>query len=228
MAESRAARAAPAGHSDALSHATVAHQFDDPAQQREAYTLGMWTFLATEVMFFGGLFAGYLVNRWRFPAAFAEASHHTKLALGTLNTGVLLASSLMMALALHAAQEGRRKRLVAFLLLTVLLGVVFLGVKATEYSLEYEERLVPGLNFAREGPEAQQVALFFVLYFFMTGLHAVHVSIGVGVIGTMAFLAWRGRFSAERHTAVELTGLYWHFVDVVWVFLFPLLYLLRR
>ena len=224
MAESHAARAAPADHSVPIA---VAHQFDDPAQQRESYTLGMWTFLATEVMFFGGLFAGYLVNRWRFPAAFAEASHHTRLALGTINTGVLLTSSLLMALALHAAQEGRRKRLVAFLLLTVLLGVVFLGIKATEYSLEYDERLVPGLNFAREGPEARQVALFFVLYFFMTGLHAVHVTIGVGVIGTMAFLAWRGRFSAERHTAVELTGLYWHFVDIVWVFLFPLLYLIR-
>jgi cytochrome c oxidase subunit III len=208
-------------------HGAVEHQFDDLEQQHESYTLGMWTFLATEVLFFGGLFAAYLVYRLSFPEAFVEASHHTDTLRGTLNTAVLLTSSLTMALAVHAAQVGRRRRLVACLLITLALALAFLGVKATEYYAEYTAHRVPWLDFRDEGPLARQVQLFFVLYFFMTGLHALHVTIGAVVLGIMARLAWRGTFAAERWTPIEMTGLYWHFVDLVWVFLFPLLYLIR-
>ncbi len=204
------------------------HHFRDLEQQRGASTLGMWIFLATEVMFFGVLFLGYTAYRVVYHESFAEGSHHLKLLLGSINTVVLLSSSLTMALAVHAAQLGRSKALVSFLLMTMLLGVAFLGIKALEYYYEYEERLVPGLNFAYSGSNAGHVELFFILYFFMTGLHAFHLTVGIGLVAVIAFLAWRGRYTAEYHTPVELTGLYWHFVDVIWVFLFPLLYLIDR
>jgi cytochrome c oxidase subunit III len=202
------------------------HHFRDLEQQRDASTLGMWIFLATEVMFFGVLFMGYTAYRVVYYESFAEGSHHLKLLLGSINTAVLLSSSLTMALAIHAAQLGRRKALVGFLLVTMLLGAVFLGIKALEYYYEYEEHLVPGLNFAFSGPNPGHVEIFFILYFFMTGLHAFHLTVGIGLVAVMAFLAWRGRYTSEYHTPVELTGLYWHFVDVIWVFLFPLLYLI--
>lgn len=208
-------------------HASVAHQFDDREQQFEAANLGMWTFLATEVMFFGGLFMAYAVYRYLYPAGFAEASRHTDMLLGGVNTAVLLTSSLTMALAVRAAQLGRRRSLVMFLVLTILMGMVFLGIKGVEYYKEYEEQLVPGLNFAFEGEHAQAVKLFFTFYFFMTGLHAVHMIIGIGVVAVIAVMAWQGRFSSEYYTPVDLTGLYWHFVDIVWVFLYPLLYLIE-
>lgn len=206
-------------------HVTAAHQFDDLEQQHTSSALGMWVFLGTEVMFFGGLFTAYAVYRYLYPAAFAEASSHTDLLLGGINTAVLLTSSLMMALGVRAAQLGQRKALVMFLVLTLLMGAAFLGIKGMEYYKEYQEGLVPGLNFTFAGENAQQVRLFFVFYFFMTGLHAIHMIIGLGVVTVLAILAWRGRFSTHYYTPVELTGLYWHFVDIVWVFLYPLLYL---
>jgi cytochrome c oxidase subunit III len=202
------------------------HHFRDLEQQRDASTLGMWIFLATEVMFFGVLFLGYTAYRVVYYASFAEGSHHLKLLLGSVNTAVLLSSSLTMALAIHAAQLGRSRALVGFLLMTMLLGAAFLGIKALEYYYEYEEHLVPGLNFAFSGPNPGHVEIFFILYFFMTGLHAFHLTVGIGLVAVIAFLAWRGRYTSEYHTPVELTGLYWHFVDVIWVFLFPLLYLI--
>ena len=206
--------------------APLAEQFEDMAQQSEASTLGMWTFLATEVLFFGGMFMGYIVYRHAYPQAFAEASRHAVVLYGTINTAILLTSSLTMALAVRAAQMERRKPLIGFLLLTVLLGCAFLGVKGLEYHQDLVEHLWPGPHFTPAlGPQAQ---IFWFLYWAMTGLHALHVTVGVVLICVMAGLARRGRFSAYYHTPVEVTGLYWHFVDIVWIFLYPLLYLVNR
>lgn len=205
-----------------------AHQFDDVEQQHEASTLGMWIFLATEVMFFGGLLLGYLVYRFSYPDAFAQGSRHLDLVLGSVNTAVLLLSSFTMALAVHSAQTGRRHGVIAFLLVTALLGCVFLGIKGVEYGHKFEENLVPVRGFALldDDTPAGQVQLFFGIYFTLTGVHALHLIIGVGALGVLVALAWRGRFSSDYYTPVEMTGLYWHFVDIVWVFLFPLLYLI--
>jgi cytochrome c oxidase subunit 3 len=210
------------------SRAVVLHQFDDVEQQYEAASLGMWVFLLTEIMFFGGLFTGYVVYRVAYPLAFAEGSQHLDILLGGVNTAVLIGSSLTMALAVHSAQVGERQALVRFLLLTMLLGLVFLGIKGLEYAHKFEEHLVPGPGFLSAGSHAQQVQLFFSFYFSMTGMHALHMVIGIGILAVLARQAWRGRFSPAYFTPVELTGLYWHFVDIVWIYLFPLLYLLGR
>ncbi len=210
------------------SGAAVLHQFDDVGQQYEAASLGMWVFLLTEIMFFGGLFTGYVVYRAAYPLAFAEGSQHLDILLGGVNTAVLIGSSLTMALAVHSAQVGERRALVRFLLLTMLLGLVFLGIKGLEYAHKFEEHLVPGGGFLSLGPHAQQIQLFFGFYFSMTGMHALHMVIGIAVLALLAWQAWRGRFSPAYFTPIELTGLYWHFVDVVWIYLFPLLYLLGR
>ncbi len=212
------------------SHPVLAHQFDDVKQQRWAAWLGMWVFLVTEMLFFSGLFTGYMVYRSMYPDVFAEASRHLQVWLGSINTAVLLCSSLTMALAVHAVQTGERRVLIGFLLLTMLLGTAFLGIKGLEYYKEYEDHLVPALNFSYAGANPQKAELFFILYFFMTGLHAIHLTVGISVVAVMTVLAWRDRFSAARYMPVENTGLYWHFVDIVWVFLYPLLYLidLRR
>jgi cytochrome c oxidase subunit III len=212
----------------AESRATAAHQFDDLAQQHEADSLGMWAFLLTEIMFFGGLFLGYTVYRSMYPEAFAEASHHLDIWLGSINTVVLIGSSLSMALAVHSAQTNEHRGLIRFLLLTILLGLVFLGIKGTEYLHKFEEHLVPGANFVYPRPHAHQVQLFFSFYFGMTGLHAFHMIVGLGLLAALVWQARRGRFSADYYAPVELIGLYWHFVDIVWIFLFPLLYLLGR
>lgn len=210
------------------THAALAHQFDDLEQQREASSLGMWVFLITEIMFFGGLFTGYAVYRYTYPEGFADASRHLGVLLGAINTGVLICSSLTMALAVHAAQIGRRKALVGFLLLTILLGSVFLGIKVVEYSNKFHDHLVPGRAFAYAEPHARAAYVFFSFYFAMTGMHALHMIIGIGLLASLAWLSWRGRFSPTYYSPVELAGLYWHFVDIVWIFLFPLLYLIGR
>jgi cytochrome c oxidase subunit 3 len=208
------------------TRAVPSHQFDDLGQQHEAANLGMWAFLCTEILFFGGLFLGYVVYRTAYPEAFAEGSRHLDTALGAINTTVLIGSSLTMALAVHSTQVGKRRAAVGFLLLTMLLGTVFLAIKTVEYAHKFEEALVPGARFVYGGPFASQVHLFFAFYFVMTGLHALHMVIGIGLLAILAWLAWRGRFSPDYYTPVEMGGLYWHFVDVVWIFLFPLLYLL--
>jgi cytochrome c oxidase subunit 3 len=232
--------AAAGAHAHAHARGPLAHQFDDLTQQRTSATLGMWTFLATEVMFFGGLFAGFAVYRFNpvvGSKAFAIACRLLDIRLGTINTAVLLTSSLTMALAVHAGQEGKAKGQVLFLVLTMLLATIFLGIKSFEYYEEYHHHLIPGPHYqttalASHIPAGATPAivrtteLFFVFYFFMTGLHATHMIIGIGVMIWMATLASRGRFTREYHTPLEMTGLYWHFVDMVWVFLFPLLYLI--
>lgn len=234
----------------------VAHHFDDAEQQYVAAELGMWVFLATEVLFFGGMFLGYALYRFKYPYEFIAGSHRLDEWLGTFNTAVLLTSSLTMVLAVHAAQTQRRWQLIANLLLTMLLGAIFLGVKGYEYHHKFEERLVPGSNFdfvyaaeSHHGPgesaqhgassstsnkdgelekvDARHVELFFSFYFAMTGLHAVHMVIGIGLLSVLVMGAMRGKFASGYFTPIEMTGLYWHFVDIVWVFLFPLLYLIR-
>jgi cytochrome c oxidase subunit III len=216
-------------------HGPLAHHFEDLDQQHTSATLGMWTFLGTEVMFFGGLIGGYAVYRATSPEAWAAGAHQMSVPLGTTNTFVLLTSSLTMALAVRAGQLGDRVWQVRYLLLTMVLGATFLGIKAVEYHHEYEKHLVPGLNFSpvelhlpSDAPDLvlRRAELFFVFYFFMTGLHALHMIIGLGVVAWIAWLANRGRFTPEYSTPLEMTGLYWHFVDIVWVFLFPLLYLI--
>ena len=212
--------------SDAAS--TVAHQFDDAEQQHDASSLGMWLFLVTEVMFFGGVFTVYVVYRSLFPGAFGHASNHLDIVLGTFNTAVLIGSSLTMALAVHAAQTGDRRWLQRGLVLTIVLGSIFLGVKFSEYSHKFHENLVPGPNFHYPGDDAPHAELFFGLYFALTGLHAVHMIIGIAILLVLLAGARRGRYGAHYFTPIEITGLYWHFVDIVWIFLFPLLYLIER
>ena len=210
-----------------MSDAAVIHPFSDPRQQHEAASLGMWIFLATEIMFFGVLFGSYIATRISYPDAFAEASRHTNILLGTLNTAVLLTSSLTMTLAARATESHGRKAVVDYLATTMLLGLMFIIIKGLEYYLDFTEHLVPGIDFAYPGLHAHGVELFFYLYFVMTGFHALHLIIGILIVAAIAWLAWRGQFVADS-TPVELTSLYWHLVDIIWIFLYPLLYLVAR
>jgi cytochrome c oxidase subunit 3 len=237
---------APAHH--AAHHPALQHQFETMGQQKEAAVLGMWAFLITEILFFGGLFLAYMLYRIWYHDAFVAASTSIDLRWGALNTVVLIGSSLTMALAVRAAQTNNRKWTVNWLILTMVLGTVFLGVKVIEYADKFEHHHVPGPNFLWEdpahavgaehpaSPEEIETArklqmhtqIFFSLYFTMTGLHALHMIIGVGLMIVITWMAWKGRFSSEWYTPVEMSGLYWHFVDIVWIYLFPLLYLIDR
>jgi cytochrome c oxidase subunit III len=229
---SSVAETAHGGEAD-RHHPDLVHHFESLPAQKEAATLGMWVFLVTEVMFFGGLFLVYTIYRNIYFHAFVQSSRHLDLTLGAVNTAVLIGSSLTMAMGVHSAALGRRRATVTWLLLTVALGSVFLGIKAVEYKDKFDHHLVPGERFQAEelhleGEEARPAQIFYALYFAMTGLHATHMVIGVPIILILAGLAHRGRFSPEYHTPVEMTGLYWHFVDIIWIFLFPLLYLIGR
>lgn len=254
--------AAPAddrGHAHA-HHPALQHHFDTMAQQKEAAVVGMWVFLLTEILFFGGLFAAYMVYRIWYFDAFAEASRSLSLFWGGLNTAVLIGSSLTMAMAVRCAQTNKRTATVNWLILTMILGAVFLGVKVIEYADKFEHHHVPGYNFqwaaAHEAPAAGEHAaaasegaaaaeghrellltppelqlttqIYFSLYFTMTGLHALHMIIGIGIMLVITRMAYQGKFDQEYYTPVEMAGLYWHFVDIVWIFLFPLLYLVER
>jgi cytochrome c oxidase subunit 3 len=207
-------------------------QFDTEAQQKDAATLGMWLFLVTEIMFFGGMFAVYTIYRSWYPDVFAIASSSLNEIIGALNTGVLLLSSFTMVMAVRAGQLGQQKAIVIFLILTLLFGGIFLGVKAYEWNQKFEEHHIPGqAAFHLDGvlPGDQGHAqLFFSIYFAMTGLHALHMVIGVGILLILIVQARKGRFSASYYTPVDVAGLYWHFVDIIWIFLFPLLYLIDR
>jgi cytochrome c oxidase subunit 3 len=252
-------------HGQAVHHSRLQHHFDTMEQQKEASTLGMWVFLLTEVLFFGGLFFAYMLYRVWYFDAFAEASRTLDITLGALNTAVLIGSSLTMALAVRAAQTAERKQTVMWLLLTIALGAVFLGVKVVEYADKFEHHHVPGPNFVwqsehdtaaaggaagehagadapgataastehpaseRGGTDLQRLTqIYFSLYFTMTGLHALHMIVGIGLMAVITWMAWKGRFDSTYYTPVEMSGLYWHFVDLVWIFLFPLLYLVER
>ena len=215
------------------AHPGLEHHFDSYDQQRESASLGMWAFIVQEILFFGGLFAVYAVYRLWYPLEFAAGSHHLDIRLGAFNTAVLIASSLTMAMAVRSAQIGKKKPLLWFLALTIALGSVFLGVKVIEYKEKYESHHVPGPSFLFETQDHHGNALvpnhariFFGLYFAMTGLHALHMIIGIGILLWLMWHAQRNRFTPENHNYVEGTGLYWHFVDIVWIFLFPALYLL--
>jgi cytochrome c oxidase subunit 3 len=216
----------------ATNHSVLAHHFDTLEQQREAETMGMWVFLATEILIFGAMFTGYTVYRLRYAHDFEAASGKLNVLIGAINTIVLLTSSLTMALSVHATRAGRSQMLLTCLGLTIALGATFLGFKALEYYKDYEEKLVPGLAFepsewteltppADPGP----VKLMLAFYYILTGLHAVHMLVGMGLLIWLVTLARRGLLSTERYMAVDVVGLYWHFVDIVWIFLLPLLYL---
>jgi cytochrome c oxidase subunit 3 len=214
-----------------IEHAHVeglAHHFDDLDQQHESANLGMWAFLVSEVMFFGGLFLCYIVYRNLYPEAFHHASQMLDWKLGAINTAVLICSSLTMALAIHGAQIGRKRMQLVNLFLTMALGSTFLVIKGFEYAAKFEHHLVPGPTFdvAHFGAEGAHARIFFSLYFVMTGVHAFHMIVGIGFMTWIARRAARGEFTPEHHDALEMTGLYWHFVDIVWIFLFPMLYLL--
>jgi cytochrome c oxidase subunit 3 len=219
-------------------------------QQREAGTLGMWVFLVTEIMFFGGMFLAYTLYRSTYPAAFASGSNHLDINLGALNTIVLILSSFTMAMAVYFTQVGKRRPQVLCLAITLLLGLTFLGVKAVEYYDKYEDHLIPGRLIPGNpfkpavqeegqppvphklhllpGATVETVQMFYWIYFAMTGMHALHMIIGAGLLTFLIIFSLKGRYDPEYHSPVEVIGLYWHFVDIVWIFLFPLLYLLGR
>ena len=207
-------------------------QFQTMEQQKESATLGMWIFLSTEVLFFGGMFLTYTINRYTYPTVFAESSTTLSLKLGTINTLVLIASSFTMAMTVWSAQVGKKKLIPICLILTLILGCVFLGIKGVEYHDKYVEHHIPGLPFQLEPGSSvatnAHAELFFSLYFAMTGLHALHMIVGVGLLCWLLKEAFKGRFTPGYNTPVENVGLYWHFVDIVWIFLYPLLYLIDR
>lgn len=214
-------------YAEASHPPNLQHHFDTPDQQFESSTLGMWVFLLTEVMFFGGMFGAYSVYRSLYPEAFASTSRFMNVTLGAINTAVLITSSLTMALAVRSAQLGSKRALILFLVLTLLLGGVFLGVKAVEYHEKWVEHHIPGQSFLYEDAQYfRQAQILFFLYFAMTGMHALHMIVGAGLLITLIAMAARNRFTAAWYTPVEMAGLYWHFVDIVWIFLFPLLYLI--
>jgi cytochrome c oxidase subunit 3 len=213
-------------HADAPA---LRHHFDDTEQQRESSTLGMWVFLITEIMFFGGMFGGYTVYRNLYPEAFASTSHFMNVTMGAINTAVLICSSLTMALAVRSAQLGRKKALLLLLVCTLVLGCVFLVIKYFEYHEKWVDHHIPGPGFQYEDSRFfHQAQILFFLYFAMTGMHAIHMIVGAGLLTTLIVMASRNRFSAAWYTPVDMIGLYWHFVDIVWIFLFPLLYLIGR
>ncbi len=212
--------------SDRRAESALSDQFESVEQQHGADLFGMWIFLATEVMFFGGLLVAYAVYRHAYPHGFDLASHRLSVVFGTVDTAVLLCSSLTMVLAVRALRLGQRLPSIALLLATATLGCGFLVLHGTEYYHEWQEHLVPGRYFQFEGPHLTEAQLFFWLYFALTGLHSFHVIIGVVLMLVLAASVFERRLDAERYIALEVSGLYWHFVDIVWVFLFPLLYLI--
>src|SRR5437588_1078519 len=203
-------------------------QFATLAQQAEVAQLGMWVFIATEVVFFGALIFTYFVYRGAYPADFAAAAYDTKLWCGSLNVALLLTSSLSIVLAIEAAAEGQRRALLLWLLMTALLGIGFLGIKGYEYVADYRNQVVPALNFLLKPGHRPPTELFWVFYFIATGVHAIHLTIGVGLVLLMLARARRGTIGPLYYAPLEVVGLYWSFVDVVWIFLFPALYLAGR
>ena len=221
------------------SSGVLAHHFDNLEQQHATHRLGIWAFLVTELMFFGGIFVAYTAYRLWYPKEFEAGSSKLNVLIAGINSLLLLTSSLTITLAIHAAHEGRQAALKKFLLITIGLAIAFLGLKTREYYLDYQEHLIPGrlfdtpveggkspaAEFEEEGANPKQVQLFFMFYYCMTGLHVLHMIVGVGLIAWLYILARRGFFQPrERYVSVEVTSLYWHFVDMMWFFLVALLY----
>jgi cytochrome c oxidase subunit 3 len=204
------------------------HHFFDLNQQAIAARSGMWLFLISELMLFGGLFAAYTLYKAENPVGFTLASNELDLAWGATNTVVLLLSSLTVVLGHHYAQQGNNRALKLCLYLTLLLGLTFLGIKAIEYHHKWEMHHVPNSLFVWDQADPQGARMFFTFYFIMTGTHAAHMVAGMGAMIGVLILAYRGHYTKQFNTQVETSGLYWHFVDIVWIFLFPLLYLLGR
>ncbi len=206
----------------------IAEHLATRAQRDDVLELGMWTFLSTEVLLFGGLILAYFVYRHADPEAFLAAGRETRIAIGTINTALLLTSSFCVAAALQAAEQGERRATRALLGIAILLALGFLGLKGVEYVAEYREHLVPGIDFARTGKNAHGIELFFIFYFVATLLHGLHVVCGIGVLGVFAALATATRVNSRYVAGLRTAALYWHFVDLVWIFLFALIYLPGR
>ena len=209
-----------------LHRGIVAHHFSSLERQNEAMRLGMWLFLATEILLFAGLFTGYAVYRFQFPLAFQEGSRHLNITLGTLNTVVLITSSFTVALSIFYARTDRPRAAAVCLILTLLFALAFLGVKAVEYAEHFKEHALPGKYYAYQAVKVPGAAMFYTLYFLMTGLHGVHVVAGMSVLSWLLWRTLQGRYSSRYYTGLEMGGLYWHLVDLVWIFLYPLLYLI--
>jgi cytochrome c oxidase subunit 3 len=211
------------GHADP----TLQHHFSTKEQQFDTAKIGMWLFLTTEILMFGGLFVGFGLMQGKFPEAFLEAHHHLDRSLGTLNTIVLLISSFTMVMAVWAASKSKQRQLIAYLLITLVCAGIFLAVKYLEYSHKFHEGLLPGRFYHHAGDTVPNQFMFFSFYFMMTGLHGLHIVGGMVVITWLLIRAMKGHFNANYYTPVDMVGLYWHLVDVIWIYLFPLLYLIQ-
>lgn len=206
---------------------TLQHHFSTKEQQFDTAKIGMWLFLTTEILMFGGLFVGFGLMQGKFPEAFLQAHHHLDKSLGALNTIVLLISSFTMVMAVWAASKSRQKQLITYLLITLVCAGIFLGVKYIEYSHKFHEGLLPGRFYHHAGDTVPNQFMFFSFYFMMTGLHGFHILGGMAVITWLLIRAIKGHFNANYYTPVDLVGLYWHLVDMIWIYLFPLLYLIK-
>ncbi len=216
-----------ANHEAAHDHPKfLQHHFHDAEQQAQAAKLGVWLFLLTEILLFGGLFCAYAVYRAWYPDMFWEAHKLLDLTLGTINTVVLITSSVTMALAIREMQLGRRLTTLYYLYATLAFACTFLVIKYFEYSHKFHLGQLPGKYYTFTGLEGNNPHIFFSIYFMMTGLHGIHVLGGMGLITWMILRVKRGQLSAEYYTPLEMTGLYWHLVDLIWIFLFPLFYLI--
>lgn len=214
-------------HADVKDHPShLQHHFVDSDQQFDASKMGMWVFLVTEILFFGGLFAAYIVYRSWYPELYLLASEELDMFWGTVNTAVLIGSSLTIAMAIRSAQLNQIKGLIYNLYITIGLACVFMVIKYFEYVHKFEKGIFPGQYYTYEGVAHEKANIFFSIYYMMTGLHGIHVIIGVGLMLWLVVKAKKGAFSNKYYTPVEITGLYWHLVDVIWIFLFPLLYLI--
>ena len=214
-----------------MSHSTdhpanLAHHFSEVEQQKESAKLGMWLFLLTEVLLFGGLFCFYAIYRSWNPDIFHNAHVFLDVTMGTINTVVLITSSVTMALAIRSLQLDQKRAALWFLWSTLILAGVFLVIKYFEYSHKFHLGQLPGKYYTFEGIEGTNPHIFFSVYFLMTGLHGIHVIAGMGVIASLIVRTYRNQFSSQYYTPVEMTGLYWHLVDLIWIFLFPMFYLI--
>jgi cytochrome c oxidase subunit 3 len=242
LSDAALAHAEAQARTDLHGHVRLQHHFDTLGQQKAAASLGMWVFIAQEIMFFGGMFTAYMIYRLWYYAGYTAASRELDLVLGGINTAVLIASSLTVALAVHAAHEDKQRQILWYLGGTLLLGLVFLVIKYFEYESKFQLHHAHHANamvrlFPMQGwfhvdgelaPVANQMRMFMILYFALTGMHALHMVIGIALLLVIMNMARKGAFTPRWYTPVEMFGLYWHFVDIVWIFLFPLLYLVNR